>query len=511
MSQAYYLNVSRASDLKDIKERFLYRFFEMLPGLLSFGSLGAIVLFSWLFPMLVAFFVFGFIIYWLLRTVYFSFHLRSGYKKMREYEKTDWMQKLRKIPNWQDMWHLVVVVVYKEPYEIVRESLLAIASSEYPKEKLIVILASEERAECAKEMGGVLEEEFKDSFFKFLVTLHPSGLPGEIAGKGSNEAWAMKEAKGKIIDPMAIPYGNIIATSLDADTIISPGYLSCLAWHYATVPNAVRASFQPIPLFINNAWQAGALSRVFSFSATFWQTMNQERPEKLITFSSHSMSFQALVDVGFKQKNVVADDSHIFWQCFLHYNGDYRVYPLYYPMSMDANVGRTFAETAKNMYKQQLRWAYGVTEIPYFLFGFLKNKNISLARKFSFALECIEGHWSWAVAPIIIFLAGWLPLFLGGQAFSSTLVSYNLPLFTSRLLTLAMLGLVLSAFISIQILSPTRPEYGRWKMAMTALQWALFPFTMIFFTAFPALDAQLRLLVGRYMGFWTTPKFRVKT
>ena len=127
------------------------------------------------------------------------------------------------------------------------------------------------------------------------------------------------------------------------------------------------------------------------------------------------------------------------------------------------------------------------------------------------ALECIEGHWSWAVAPIIIFLAGWLPLFLGGQAFSSTLVSYNLPLFTSRLLTLAMLGLVLSAFISIQILSPTRPEYGRWKMAMTALQWALFPFTMIFFTAFPALDAQLRLLVGRYMGFWTTPKFRVKT
>lgn len=507
--QDYYQNVSRASDLQNPKERFLYRLFEMLPGLLSFGSLGAIVLFSWLWPMAVAFFVFGFIMYWLLRTVYFSFHLRAGYKKMREHEKIDWLGKLSATPNWQNIWHLVVVVVYKEPLQMVQESLRAVAASQYPKDRIMVVLALEERAgAAAKDMGAYLEKEFGNSFAKFLVTTHPANLPGEIAGKGSNEAWATKEAKEKIIDPLKIPYKNIIATSLDADTVILPGYLGCLTYHYLTLPNAVRASFQPIPLFINNAWQAGALSRIFSFSATFWQTMNQERPEKLTTFSSHSMSFQALVDVGFKQRNVVADDSHIFWQCFLYYNGDYRVYPLYYPIRMDANVGKNFFETMKNMYKQQRRWAYGASEIPYFLFGFLKNKNIPLSRKLSLALEFIEGHWSWATAPILIFLAGWLPLWLGGQAFSATLVSYNLPLFTSRMLTLAMLGLVLSAGISIQILSPTRPQYGKWRFALIALQWAVFPLTMVFFTAFPALDAQLRLLLGRYMGFWTTPKFR---
>jgi len=510
MSQTYYLNVSRASDLQDPKERLLYRLFEMLPGLLSFGSLAGIALFSWLFPMQVAFFVFGFIVHWLLRTVYFAFHLRSGYKKMREHEKTDWMKKLLDIPGWQNIWHLVVVAAYKEPYEVIRESLCAVASSEYPKDKLIVVLALEERAACAKEMGVVLEKEFKNSFFRFLVTFHPACLSGEIAGKGSNEAWATQEAKEKIIDPLSIPYVNVITTSLDADAVVLPGYLACLAYHYTTLPCGVKASFQPIPLFINNAWQAGALTRIFSFSATFWQTMNQERPEKLITFSSHSMSFQALVDVGFKQRNVVADDSHIFWQCFLHYNGDYRAYPLYYPIHMDANVGKTFFQTMKNMYRQQRRWAYGVSEVPYFLFGFLKNEKIPLARKFLFAFEFIEGHWSWAAAPIIIFLSGWLPLLLGGATFSATLVSYNLPIFTSRMLTLAMLGLVLCAFISIQILSPTRPDYGKWRLAASAFQWALFPFTMIFFTAFPALDAQLRLLLGKYMGFWTTPKFRAR-
>lgn len=515
MSQAYYLNVSRASDLQDPKERLLYRFFEMLPGLLSFGSLGAIVLCSWLFPRLVAFFVFGFIIYWLLRTVYFSFHLRSGYKKMREHEKIDWMGKLMGIAGWQDIYHLAVVVTYKEPYEIVRECLLSIQRSDYPKDKVIVVLACEERAGAgAKETASLLEKEFKDSFFRFLVTWHPVQIPngnsnpGEIAGKGSNEAWATKEAKEKLIDPLVIPYPRVISTSLDADTVVLPKYFSCLAYHYMTLPNSSRASFQPIPLFINNIWQAGALSRVFSFSATFWQAMNQERPEKLITFSSHSMSFQALVDVGFKQRNVVADDSHIFWQCFLHYDGNYRTYPLYYPVSMDANAGKTLFETMKNMYRQQRRWAYGVADIPYFLFGFLKNKKIPLSKKISLAFEFIEGHWSWATAPILIFFSGWLPLMLGGQEFSATLLSYNLPLFTSRLLTLSMLGLVLSAFISIQILSPRKPDYGKWRIALTALQWILFPFTMIFFTALPALDAQGHLLLGKYLGFWTTPKFR---
>jgi len=34
-----YLNLSRAGDLKDPKEKILYRLFEIFPGLLSIGTL----------------------------------------------------------------------------------------------------------------------------------------------------------------------------------------------------------------------------------------------------------------------------------------------------------------------------------------------------------------------------------------------------------------------------------------------------------------------------------------
>jgi hypothetical protein len=236
--------------------------------------------------------------------------------------------------------------------------------------------------------------------------------------------------------------------------------------------------------------------------------MNQERQEKLITFSSHPMSFQALSEVGFKQTNVVSDDSRIFWQCFLKYNGDYRVKPLYYPISMDANTAKNIFKTAVNIYKQQRRWAYGVGEIPYFLFGFLKNKKIKLSKKISLGFELIEGHLSWATAPILIFALGWLPLFFGGTEFSQTLISYNLPKITSRILTISMTGLIISAYLSLLLLPPRLPSGRRFKYLMFAFSWILVPVVTVFFTALPALDAQTRWMLGKYMGFWPTEKIR---
>ena len=220
------------------------------------------------------------------------------------------------------------------------------------------------------------------------------------------------------------------------------------------------------------------------------------------------MSLQALIDVDFWQTNVVSEDSRIFWQCFLRYDGAYRVEPLYYPVSMDANVAETFFQTMVNQYKQQRRWGFGVENVPYFLFGFLQNRKISAMKKWKFGFIIIEGFHSWATNALVIFLFGWLPLYMGGEVFNTTQLAYNLPQITKYIMMFSMLGIVTSVLLTMVILPPRPPEYGKWKYALMILQWPLLFITMIVFGAFPGLDAQTRLMFGRYLGFWVTPKAR---
>lgn len=506
-----YLKIGRAMDIEDPKERLIYRLLEIFPGLTSWVTLITLFVLCWQRPFWVAVFAIVFDLFWLLRIIYRSFLLRSGYQKMKEQEKTDWLKKLEELKNknWRDYYHLIVLPMYKEPLEIVRESFLSLEKSDYPKDRMIVVLAAEERVRSqVQKIVETIEKEFSDKFFRFLISWHPSDLSGEIAGKGSNESWATRLVKEKIIDQLKIPYENIIFSSLDADTVVFPKYFGCLTFYYLTSSKPTRTSFQPIPLFINNIWQAPVPSRIFSFSSTFWNTMNQASPENLITFSSHSMSFKALVEVDFRQVNVVSDDSRIFWQCFLKFDGDYHVEPLYYPVSMDAVVSQTYLKTMVNVYKQQRRWAYGVGEIPYVFFGFLKNKKISFRKKFRYGINLFEGHWTWATSSFIIFLLGWLPLILGGPEFTMTLFSYNLPRILRNVMTLAMIGLISSAYFSIILLPPKPPQYGKSKYLVLALEWLIVPLIMIVFTPLPALDAQSRLMFGKYLGFYPTEKVR---
>ena len=518
MTEKYYLRISHASDLENLKERVLFRLLEMLPGALTWFTFSGAIALSYFFPQVASFFILIFVLYWLFRAIYFSFHLRAGYKRMKEDEKIDWIAKLKDIKgisnglpidDWQDIYHLVILPMYKEPYLLVKESIEGLLRTDYPKDKMIVVLAQEERAEEeAKIIGQRISQEFEDRFFKFLVTTHPADLPGEIAGKGSNETWAARKAKA-LLDGIGIVYERVIVSALDVDTVVSHHYFSCLAYHYLTTPKPTRTSFQPIALFLNNVWQAPFISRLFSFSSSFWHIMNQERPEKLITFSSHSMPFKALVDVGFKQTDVVSEDSRIFWQCLLYYDGDYRVEPLFCPISMDVNAARSFPRTLINMYKQQRRWSYGVGDIAYFVFGFLKTKKIPLKRKFALTFELAEGHWNWACASVLLATMGWLPIILGGYEFTQTLFSYNLPRMTGRILFIAMIGLFSSIYYTFYLLPPKPGKTKKgFNVFLSSMQWLFLPLTMIFFTSLPAIDAQTRWLLGRYMGFWPTPKHR---
>ncbi|MEK7138789.1 MAG: hypothetical protein AAB799_01260, partial [Patescibacteria group bacterium] len=129
-------------------------------------------------------------------------------------------------------------------------------------------------------------------------------------------------------------------------------------------------------------------------------------------------------------------------------------------------------------------------------------------KKLYYGFITFEGNHSWATNAIMLFILGWLPIIVGGPEFNRTVLSFNLPYLTRLIMTFAMLGLMSSAVLSIILLPPRPPRFGRFRHFLMMVQWILFPVTTILLGAIPALDAQTRLMLGRYMDFWVTPKTR---
>lgn len=503
--------IAHYSSLDNPRDRIIYRVFEMLPATLVWGTLISCVVFSFVSPIWVAVFIILFDLHWLLKVAYLSTHQISSYFHMKKNLKVNWLEKCQAFKgdmNWQDILHLIVLPTYQEGLEVLETTCKAIVDSDYPLNKMIIVIGVEERdQENGLSNANILKQRFGHLFSAFLITVHPANIIGELAGKGSNETWAGR-AMQKWFDLKKIPYENVVASVFDADTCVHPKYFSALTYNYLASPDRTHASYQPIPFFNNNFWDAPALMRVASASTTFWHMMEQERPERMGTFSSHAMSFKTVVEIGFWQTNIVSEDSRIFYQCFFHYYGNYRVVPLYMPVSMDTVMGRNFWEGVKNQYKQRRRWGWGVENLPYVFFHSYKIPQIPFAKKMRVMYREFEGKYSWAVTAIILIAVGWLPIFLGGDSFRETVLARNLPYITRFLMTISMIGMFVSAIISTLLVPPRPKEQPRRKYLYMILQWLLLPIFTIFFGSVPAIDAQTRLAFGKYMGFLVTPKPR---
>jgi cellulose synthase/poly-beta-1,6-N-acetylglucosamine synthase-like glycosyltransferase len=532
------------------RKDFLTRFFEIFPGILTWSTLLGAPLLSFYHPVWVSVYIIAFDLYWFLKGGNVAIHLLHSYATLKTHNKVNWRaylgqlaasredfashlkqlaatetnrglknlyadqaQIIEKLPpernlDWQKVYHLIIAPTYKESLEVIELSLKSYLNSDYPKDKMIFILACEERAgEIADENASILTQRYGDKFYKFLTIKHPDGIAGEAKGKGANITYAARHAQ-KLLDAENISYENVLVSVFDIDTVVDPQYFSHLTFDFLTAEKPLRTSYQPMPLFHNNIWDTPAIARVIAVSSSFWQLVEASRPDRLVTFSSHSMSFKTLVDVGFWRVDIIPEDSHIFWQCFIHFDGDYRTKPLFTTVSMDAVLGETYFDTLVAQYKQKRRWAWGVTEISMVVPEFMRNTKIPLWKKILYAERLIEGHYFWATASVMIAILGWLPLYLGGAHFGSTVVAINLPIMTRAIMSIATFFLIFSMYVNMVMLPPRPKGYPWWKSVSMIVQWVFSPIVSSVFGSLPAIDAQTRLMFGRYMEFWVTPKFR---
>ncbi len=532
------------------RERALQRFFEILPGATSWTILIGMTALAFGKPLIAAIIIIAFYFYWLLRLIYMTLFLIISYFRLSAEKNTDWMKRIRKLddldgyldelharkpggsfkkkisflalrdevrnlalkggekPLSTDIYQLVIIPVMKETKEVIEPGIRSLYEGTFPSKQIIVALALEERAKDEVKKG--VEEvcaSYRERFFDMFIVVHPDGIAGEAKAKGANTTFAAKKA-AEYLTGKDIPYGNVISSCFDSDTVVTPDYFAALTYYYLTSPERDRASFQPVPVYNNNIWDAPGITRVLETGSSFFQLIEATNPEKLVTFSSHSMSFKALVDVGYWPVDMISDDSAIFWKAFVHFDGRYHVVPMYATLSMDAVVAGTWWQTVINVYKQKRRWAWGVENYPIIMRAFLKDKQISFFAKLKHSFKMFEGHISWTTWAFLLTIIGWLPAIFAGRAFSHSVFYYSAPRIAGTIFNLASFSLITSIVLSLLLLPKKKERHHMLKRAVFACQWLLVPLTIVFLSALPALDAQTRLMLGKYMTFWVTDKGR---
>ena len=491
---------------------FWRRFFEILPGLLSWVFLVSVILLIFLLPVWGAIFLIAYILYWVIRVTYLTILLILAYQNLRREKNEDWMAKSRALEmngcdkRVEDLWHAVLFPVYREREDVLRPSLDALKASHFPLNRIIVVLAIEGRG--GKEVGMLAERlktEYQSVFGEFLVYVHPDGIPGESRTKGSNATWAAKELKS-FLEDHRIAFDNVLVSCFDCDTRVNSNYFSCLSYQFLLNPKRTRASYQPVPVYHNNIWEAKSFARVIEITSSFWQLVEGMKREKFVSFSSHSLSMKTLVDVGYWPVDMISDDSAIFWRAYVHYHGDYHVVPMYVTVSMDIATASTFWETIKNQYKQKRRWAWGVENFPMMMMAFRKDKKIPLFEKIRRAVHILGEHFTWATWAIIIGWVSPLPIIFRDQLFSSSVIGYQFPSITALLFNLTSFSILICIIISFGLLPRKPANVPRVQIIKMFTQWLFTPVITLFIASLPALDAQTRLMSGKYLGFWVTPK-----
>jgi len=551
---------------KDPRKRRVQRIVEMIPGTLTWTTLIGIIITSFFLPIWAAIFIVVFDFYWIFRVVYISYYSVKANNKLKEEKKVDWWercqniahpkeystalknriyefkQSLKEIPFWQlknrhilkknirqtkrfshdvkklipiqdqildwrSIVHVVLLPTANEPAEIIEPAIQSLANANFPKSQMIIILATEEREDPANRIPKVeyLKKKFDGVFRDFLVTTHIVAA-GEMKCKASNATFAARELM-KYLDERNIDYKNVIFSNFDCDSVAHPEYFSALTYAFITNPKRLQRAYQPIPMYHNNIWDATAVVRLIVTGSSFWHLYQSTRRE-MVTFSSHSESFDTLVKVGFWPLNMISEDSIIYWKCLSYFDGDYEVHPIHLPVSLDAVIAKTYWGTIQNQYKQKRRWAYGIENFPVTMRALWPNKKVPLKQKLRISFEMLEGHYSWATTSFILAFLGWLPIFLGGGAFRESVLAHNLPIVTELLMRTSMMGLFISVPLSLFSLPP-RPQGYHWSRYFLMLfQWILFP-VVAFFSSIPAIDSQTRILLGKYFGeFWVTEKMR---
>ena len=520
-------------EIPQIEDRdWRYRALEILPGALTWSILALPIVLSIINPKLAAYFVITFLLVWFVRALAIAVRSVQGWRKMAEFQKLDW-QRLNKdleslefnakdSPKWHlrnlarvqkyiaherikpsQVYHVAIVFFWNETRDVLEPTIQSIIDSRYDHQKIILILAYEQRGGPDIEaLANDLVKDYGQHFYHAEAVMHPWPMIGEVVGKGGNATFAGKRLK-KYLAQVKIKPEHVLVTTLDSDNRPDKQYFASLTYTYCSTEDPKHSSYQPTTMYTNNIWDAPAPMRVIAAANSFWNIVLSLRPHMLRNFSAHAQPMSALIETDFWSVRTIVEDGHQYWRTFFRFDGKHEVYPIYLPIYQDAVLTENYKRTLKMQFIQVRRWAWGCSDIAYvFNNGFLKKNKIPKTRMIAKFARLLESHLSWSTTPILLAVAAYPAFIINPESY----VANQLPHLVSWIQRVLTAGILVSLFLGIKSLPPKPQRYKRRRTVWMVLQWVYFPITMIIYSSFASIYSQTRLMFGWYLGWVITEK-----
>jgi hypothetical protein len=194
-------------------EQEAYSALARLPAIHTYTMIGFFCFFGhvWLLMqrpdfavgIIAAMLVYGMVRFWLIWVS--AFHGLSLLYKYDSRDPTYWQRQPRPlgVPEFNSIWHAVMIPNYKEPIGKLRQTLDTIANNSVARQ-IVVCMAMEARDPNAVAVADALQAEYAHKLGGFCYSLHPI-TDGETAGKSSNENWAARCVSKYLVDTLRVP------------------------------------------------------------------------------------------------------------------------------------------------------------------------------------------------------------------------------------------------------------------------------------------------------------------
>lgn len=518
------------------KRTKLYRFFEILPAVISYGMIIVFVVLSAVWPLAAAIYLLLLIITMFVKSVGIAYHTIRGHSRLVGAQKVDWRERLRDFedpgaaydrlvhrrsrefgykahlenlrliaadtdsrPKPSEIYHAVIIAAYNEAYDVIQPTVESVRNATFANERTILFLAYEEKGgDEIEETARRLQKEYADVFKTFQIVKHPKDLPHEVVGKGPNITYA-GHALRQWCDEQGLGYSSVIVTTLDSDNRPHPAYFDYVAYEYIAQDDRKHLSYQPVALYFGNIWDAPAPMRVIATGNSFWTIISSMRPHTLRNFASHSQPLDALVEMNFWSTRSIVEDGHQYWRSYFYFAGNYSVLPIHVPIYQDAVMADTLKKTLITQFKQLRRWGYGVSDIPYVASRlFSSARNVPFFEGFARFTRLVDSHVTLATMAILVTFGGWVPLLVNPHA-AQSITAHTLPVVVSRIQQVAMIGLFITILLMLKMLPPRPLRYKRRRTVFMVLQWLLMPVTSVCYNSVASFSAQTLLATGKYL------------